>query len=81
MGAEASTRRIDIRDRRLPKPYTENVKQERHRYTTYDKDKKDFVYVRLTDNEVRTRVEAGEELWHGSLGRDGYPKGRRVVLK
>lgn len=81
-GIPVERSRIEVRDSRLPPPYSEaklRHGQERHSYCTPGPGAS-FVVVRLTDNELRQRIAAGDQFWHGTLGRDYRPKGRKVVI-
>jgi len=81
LGKQRVADRVEVRDRRLPQDYTALAKQERHCYVMAcpDDDEEVFELVRLTDNEVRGYLDRGCELWHGTLSREGTPKGRKVV--
>lgn len=80
-GIPVERSRIEVRDRRLLPDYATKRagQQERHSYCTPGPGAS-FVVVRLTDNELRQRIAAGEQFWHGTLGKDYRPKGRKVVI-
>ena len=85
------TQSIEVRDSRLPVPYSELPSehtdgrygrrgQEKHFYVEQLPDGTFEQTKRLSDNEVRAMIAAGHELWHGTL-KNGAPKGRKVVIE